>query len=183
MTGASGARPALSSFAHRPDPVASSALARMPLRRPTLPHGFIVTRSPIKLFADYAEAAAMRDRIAAKARRPKKFVVMKQLTADGAVVCFVSSYKYAQAPTLALALEFFEKSQPAFDRPRTMPANPSARRKGRAPRRPEDRRIRCIINVSGAPGWEAIAAGKAFFAAEIGAQQAMSSEQMKALLL
>lgn len=154
---------ALAVMRHTPLPAASP-----------LAFGFIVTRYPYHLWETYAEAADAKASLQARSRRPAKFVLMKELAVAGEPRFFVTNYKYIQKTTLTEARMDFAKP----DMPR-----PLSRRekKLRRKQKPEDKRIRCIINCSGAPAAALVAEAGAFFARELAAARGLTETERRAL--
>lgn len=136
--------------------------------------GFIVTRYAYRVFESYADADAARQSLAARAQRPHKFRILKELRPDGAVAYFVTNYGYRQAPTLAMARQWLT----APDKPRPKTARAS---KKRSHARGDQRRIRCIINVSGSPSPQMVDSARDFFTGAIAGAGALTAAERTAL--
>lgn len=136
--------------------------------------GFVVTRYPYCGIASYEEAVEARENVAAKSRRPVKFMVMKELTRAGTVSFFVTNYSYKQARSLAEARRYLA----APDRPRP---ESERRKKKRHRSKPDEKRIRFIINCSGAPEPQLVEQARRFFLAELSAATDLNDKEREAL--
>lgn len=136
--------------------------------------GFIVTRYPYCRIASYEEAVTAREQLAARSRRPVKFIVMKELARDGEAAFFVTNYNYKQARTLSGARRYFA----APDRPRP---ESERQKKKRHRAKPLEKRIRFIINCSGAPEPYLVEQARRFFLAELSAAADLNDKEREAI--
>lgn len=146
---------------------------RPPVKHPPY-FGFIATRYPYQPILSYEEAVASRDSLAGRSRRAVKFMVMKELTQNGIVSFFVTNYSYKQARTLEQARRYLA----APDTPRPERAS---RKKKRHRDKPLQKRIRFIINCSGAPEPQLIERARAFFFAELAGAADLTEQEREAI--
>ena len=141
--------------------------------------GFIVTRYPYHLWATYDEAEAAKASLAARSPRPSKLVIMKELGVNGRPAFFVTTYKYIQKRTLAEArIDFAKKDIARENGGRELTRR---QKKLRRKQKAEDKRIRCIVNCSGAPAPLLVGEACEFFARELAGARGLNETERRAL--